>query len=232
MLNFRNYEVLTFDCYGTLVDWESGIFSALRPMLVAHGKSVNDADLLALYGEFEAQVEAGEYRTYREVLRRVVELFGERLGFTPTLQEADSLSDSIPQWKPWPDTVEALKQLRSRYRLVIVSNIDDALFATTALQLKAAFQHVITAEQAHCYKPGVAIFQLALREIGVPANRILHVGQSIYHDVLPAKGLGMGAVWVNRPSPRANVGAVKPAQGDPDLTVPDLATLARLAAEG
>ena len=112
MLNFRNYEVLTFDCYGTLVDWESGIFSALRPMLVAHGKSVNDADLLALYGEFEAQVEAGEYRTYREVLRRVVELFGERLGFTPTLQEADSLADSIPQWKPWPDTVEALKQAR------------------------------------------------------------------------------------------------------------------------
>jgi 2-haloacid dehalogenase len=229
VLDFRNYEVLTFDCYGTLVDWESGIFSALRPILAAHGKSLSDVEVLSLYGEFEAQVEAGEYRTYREVLRRVVELFGKQLGFTPTLQETDSLADSIPRWKPWPDTVQALQQLQSRYRLVIISNIDDPLFATTAPKLQVGFQQVITAEQAHCYKPGMGIFQLALRKVGIPASRILHIGQSIYHDVLPARGLGMGTVWVNRPSPRTNVGAVKPAQGDPDLTVPDLARLAQLA---
>jgi 2-haloacid dehalogenase len=231
VLNFRDYQVFTFDCYGTLVDWESGIFSALRPVLAAHGKSLSDPEVLALYGEFEAQVEAGDYRSYREVLRRVVELFGKRLGFTPTLQEADSLADSIPRWKPWPDTVEALKQLQSDYRLAIISNIDNALFASTALRLQVALQHVITAEQARCYKPGVEIFHLALTKIGVPASRILHVGQSIYHDVLPAKALGMGTVWVNRPSPRANLGAVKPAKGEADMTVPDLATLARLAAE-
>src|SRR6516225_4390896 len=79
MLNFDRFEVLTFDCYGTLIDWESGIFSAMRPILAAHGKSLSDVEVLSLYGEFEAQVEAGEYRTYREVLRRVVELFGKQL---------------------------------------------------------------------------------------------------------------------------------------------------------
>ena len=87
MINFSDTELLTFDCYGTLIDWENGIFSALRPVLAAHGKSIADADLLALYGEFEANAEAGEYRPYREVLQSVVRSFGQRLGFDPTQDE-------------------------------------------------------------------------------------------------------------------------------------------------
>ena len=229
MLNFDQFELLTLDCYGTLIDWESGIFSALRPLLTAHGKSISDVELLALYGELEANAESGPYRSYREVLESVARGFGERLNFSPNDQQVRALADSIPDWQPWPDTVAALAQLGKRYKLAIISNIDDDLFATSRAKLGVAFDHVITAQQARCYKPGRAIFRLALERIALDLNRILHVGQSIYHDVLPARSFGLATVWVNRPSPRAGIGAVKPAQGRPDLEVPDLRTLANLA---
>jgi 2-haloacid dehalogenase len=232
VLRFHDFDVISFDCYGTLIDWESGILSALKAILSAHGKSVDEAELLGLYGESEAQAEAGPYRPYREILQRVVEDYGTHLGFTPTGEESDALANSISGWRPWPDTVAALKQLQARYRLAIISNIDDHLFAATKPQLEVAFAQVITAQQARCYKPELEIFRLAVERIGAAPERIVHVGQSIYHDVLPAQSLGMGAVWVNRPSLRANLGAVRRAEGKPDLTVPDLATLARMARAG
>ena len=102
MLNFSNFDVLTFDCYGTLIDWETGIFAALKPVLAAHGKSIPDAQLLELYGEFESQAETGEYRPYREVLQSVVRAFGKQLAFTPTVDEVDSLPNSVSKWRPWP----------------------------------------------------------------------------------------------------------------------------------
>src|SRR4029077_13688594 len=111
MLDFSKAKLLTFDCYGTLIDWESGIFSAHRPLLAAHGKSISDAELLALYGELEAGIENGDYLQYREVLRSVVRAFGDRLGFVSTQDEIDALPDSVPRWQPWPDTVAALKRL-------------------------------------------------------------------------------------------------------------------------
>jgi 2-haloacid dehalogenase len=229
MLNFRDFDVLTFDCYGTLIDWESGIFSALEPILASHGKSIPDAQLLELYGDFEAQAESGKYRSYRDVLQSVVSNLGKRLAFTPTLDELHSLANSIPHWHPWPDTIEALKKLKNHYRLAIISNIDDDLFQSTRRHLQVAFEPVITAEQARCYKPGLEIFKLALERVGVARNRVLHIGQSIYHDVLPAQSLGLATVWVNRPSARTGVGAVKRAEGKPDLEVTSLEKLAQLA---
>ena len=229
MLDLRDFELLTFDCYGTLIDWESGIFSALRPILAAHGRSLPDRKLLELYGESEAEAEAGEYRCYREVLQSVVHAFGRRLGFAPTQEEIQSLPDSVTQWQPWPDTLSALERLSSRYRLAIISNIDEDMFAVTRRYLRAPFQYVTTAQQARCYKPGLEIFRLALGKTDVSPHRILHVGQSIYHDVLPAQRLGLATAWVNRPSPRSGVGAVRKAEGRPDLEVPDLATLSELA---
>ncbi len=229
MLKFSNFEILTLDCYGTLIDWEAGIFSSLKPLLAAHDKSLADAELLELYGELEAEAEAGPYRSYREVLRSVVRGFGKRLSFTPTVEEMDALSSSVPRWRPWPDTVEALERLTQRYRLAIISNIDDELFQLTSRYLPLKFDPITTAQQAKCYKPCTEIFRLSLGRIGTAPQRILHVGQSIYHDVLPAKSLGMATVWVNRPSPRSGVGAVKRAEGRPDLEVPDLATLAASA---
>jgi 2-haloacid dehalogenase len=231
MLDFTRFEILTFDCYGTLINWEDGILGCLHRILVAHKKDIDDATLLKLYGDFEDKAEAGEYRRYREVLQSVVRQFGEQLGFTPTEEEVRSLPDSLPKWKPWHDTVSALHHLRSRFRLAIISNVDDDLFAGTRPQLGVDFDHVITAQQAGAYKPSLKIFELALSRIGVSPHRVLHVGQSVYHDVIPAQSLGLSTVWVNRPSLRAGVGAVKKAEGHPDLVVSSLTDLAAASAQ-
>jgi 2-haloacid dehalogenase len=229
MLDFNRFEILTFDCYGTLIDWESGILSALQKILDAHEKKVDDAKLLKLYGEFEQLSEEGAFHPYREVLQSVVRRFGAELGFTPTAEQARSLPDSLSTWEPWPDTAHALRQLKSRFRLAIVSNVDDDLFAATRPKLGVELDAVITAQQAQAYKPSLKIFELALSRIQAPAHRVLHVGQSIYHDVIPAQALGLATVWVNRPSARAGVGAVKAAEAKPDLTVTSLAELAAAA---
>jgi 2-haloacid dehalogenase len=229
MLDFNRFEILTFDCYGTLVNWEAGILSALHRVLSAHGKSIDDATLLQLYGDFELRSEQGAFRPYREVLESVVRQFATEFRFTPSPEEVRSLADSLSIWKPWPDTVAALRQLKSRFRLAILSNVDDDLFAATRPQLGVDFDEVVTAQQAQAYKPSLKIFELALSRIPAPAHRVLHVGQSIYHDIVPAQLLGLATVWVNRPSARPGVGAVKAAEATPDLTVSSLAELAAAA---
>jgi 2-haloacid dehalogenase len=230
MLDFSRFELLTFDCYGTLINWEEGILRCLHRILAAHGRDTDDATILQLYGDFEARAEQGEYRPYREVLQSVVRQFGEQLGFAPTDREVHSLPDSLREWRPWPDTVTALRELRNRFRLAIVSNVDDDLFAATKPQLEVEFDQIITAQQAVAYKPSLKIFELALSRVGAPAHRVLHVGQSLYHDVIPAQLLGLATVWVNRPSARAGVGAVKAVEGHPDLQVSSLAELAAASA--
>ena len=229
MLDFTRFEILTFDCYGTLIDWEAGILAALHRILSAHDKKLDDATLLQLYGDFEQRYEQGKFQPYRKVLESVVRQFGKDLRFDPTAKEARSLPDSLSTWKPWPDTVAALRQLKTRYRLAILSNVDDDLFATTRPQLEVDFDEVITAQQAQAYKPSLKLFELALSRIHAPAHRVLHVGQSIFHDVIPAQALGLATVWVNRPSANPGVGAVKPAEAKPDLTVTSLEELAAAA---
>jgi 2-haloacid dehalogenase len=179
-----------------------------------------------MYGELEAEREAGSYRPYREVLAGVVHGLGRRLGFTPSLEEEASLARSLKNWKPWPDTVGALQQLQKKFKLAILSNIDDDLFAPTGRKLKVRFTDVITAQQARCYKPCLELFRLALKRLNASPEQVLHVAQSIYHDAVPAKTLGIASVWVNRPSARAGVGAVKRSSAKANWEVPDLSTLA------
>lgn len=217
--------VITFDCYGTLINWEAGILSALQPIVQSHRIRIDDSEVLGLYGELEAAAEAGDFRPYREVLRSVVRGFGEHLGFEPSVSEQDSLPNSLATWRPFPDTVAALRQLHAKFQLGIISNVDDDLFALTAPQLQTKFDFVITAGQARAYKPSPKIFQLANERIGLPASQWLHAGQSIYHDVIPAKALGLKTVWVNRASPRPG-GAVKLASGNPDIEVRTVQELA------
>ena len=229
MLDFSRFEILTFDCYGTLIDWEAGILSALHRVLSAHGKKIADATILKLYGDFELRSQQGAFRPYREVLESVVRQFAAEFRFTPSADEVRSLPDSLPTWKPWPDTVAALRQLKTRFRLAIFSNVDDDLFAGTRPQLEVEFDEIVTAQQAQAYKPSLRFFELALSRIHAPAHRVLHVAQSIYHDIVPAQSLGLATVWVNRPSARPGVGAVKSAEANPDLTVARLAELAAAA---
>lgn len=231
MLNLAQFRLLTFDCYGTLIDWETGIFSALRPILAAHGKTIADSELLTIYSELESDAEQGEFHPYREVLQSVVRELGKRLAFMPTESEVRSLPESLPNWLPFPDTIAALGKLKARYQLAVISNVDDDLFAPTARRLQVPFDYVITAQQARAYKPSLQMFKLAQQRTGVAPGQWLHVAQSVYHDVIPAKSLGIRTVWVNRPSPRPGAGASKAASAQPDLEVPDLKTLAQLTTE-
>jgi len=227
MLDFSGFEISSFDCYGTLIDWETGIFSALRPILSTHNKTIPDAVLLETFAELEAAAET-EYKPYREVLRSVVRGFGEKFEFSPSEQEQQSLADSIRNWQPFADTVHALRSLKQRCKLAIISNIDDDLFATTAPKLGVEFDFITTAQQARCYKPNLEIFRLAQQRMGVVTGKWLHAGQSIYHDVVPAKSLGIATVWVSRFSPRADAGATKAASAKADAEVTNLQMLADL----
>lgn len=227
-LDFSRFRIITFDCYGTLVDWETGILGAIRPILSAHNAHLSDVDILRIYGEIEAEEESGEYQPYKEILKAVVRGFGTRMGFVPSDSEQASLPNSLANWKPFPDTVAALRQLKQKYKLAILSNIDDDLFSATAPQLEVEFNHVVTASQARAYKPSLDIFRLAQKLIGLQPQQWLHAGQSIYHDVIPAQSLGIATVWVNRPSPLPNSGAAKPALAKPDIEVASLKDLAAL----
>jgi 2-haloacid dehalogenase len=228
-MDFSAFSTITFDCYGTLIDWEAGILPALRGVLAAHGQALPDAAILQLYGEFEAQAESGPYQSYRKVLESVVRQFGERFSFHPSPEEMRCLHESVPVWPPFPDTVSSLQKVQRKFRLAVISNIDDDLFSETRKLLDIEFASVITAQQARSYKPSLNNFHLALQMLRIEPSRLLHAGQSVYHDVIPAQSLGIRTVWVNRRSAQPGVGAVRAADGQPDLEVPDLATLAELA---
>jgi 2-haloacid dehalogenase len=228
MLNFDDFAVLTFDCYGTLIDWETGIWQALQLILTAHNVTITPDKALELYGVLESGAERGDYKEYKAVLRSVLEGFGARLNFTPTQAELERFTESVKDWPAFPDSPGALKALSTKYKLAIVSNVDDDLFAHSARRLEAPFEWVITAQQVKSYKPAPAHFQAAFERIGLPRDKILHVAQSLFHDIVTAKSLGLSTVWVNRRHDKGGTGATPPAAAIPDLEIPDLATLARL----
>lgn len=220
MIEFNNYEALTFDCYGTMIDWETGVLNAIRPVLSNHNIQLTNEQIFDAFGEIENEVEAGKYIKYREVLRNVVIKMGSRFNFTPNPTEVDALANSLPNWQPFPDTIEALKILKQKFKLAVISNVDNDLFAATAKHLQVEFDCVITAEQLKSYKPSHNNFYAAFDRIGLHKEKILHVAASVYHDIVPAKALGMTAVWVNRRGIKQDSGA--------DLKVPDLKTLANI----
>jgi 2-haloacid dehalogenase len=237
-MDFSRFATISFDCYGTLIDWEAGILPVLRTLLGNHGLSQPDAVILQLYSEFEARAETAPYRPYREVLQSVVRGFANHFKFQATSSEIHSLHESVPGWLPFPDTMPALLQLQKDYKLAVISNIDDNLFAETQKLLGIDFHEVVTAQQAGSYKPSTNNFEIALHRLAISSKDLLHAAQSIYHDVVPARSLGIATVWVNRKSARPGIGAVlnstaSLAQKQPDLEVPTLASLvAKLSRPG
>ena len=151
--------------------------------------------------------------------------FGKRFNFEPTETEVKCLSESIKNWQPFPDTVAALAALKQKYKLAVISNIDDDLFADTAKHLKVELDWLITAEQVRSYKPSTRNFEIALATMGIAPEKLLHVPQSVYHDIVPAASMGISTVWVNRRHEKTGFGATLPASGQPDWEVPDLKTL-------
>ena len=229
MLDFNQFEYLSFDCYGTLIDWEGGIVAALRPILARHGVAASDDEILTLFGELESAAERGPYLAYREILGVTLDGIGERLGFTPMAAERSMFGVSVQHWPAFPDSAGGLRTLSEHFKLVILSNVDDDLFAYSKTRLGVEFADVITAQQVGSYKPNPRNFEVMLERLGNQPERVLHVAQSLFHDIAPAKGLGLTTVWVNRRHDRPGFGATPPATAQPDLEVPDLRTLAELA---
>jgi 2-haloacid dehalogenase len=230
VIDFSRFEAITFDCYGTLIDWETGILQALRPILSVRGIRAPDDEVLAHYARLEAATEGGEYIPYREVLRSVVRGFGEAYGFAPEEREEDRLPESIKRWQPFPDTVPALHGLAEKYRLGFISNIDDDLFEATHEKLGVEFDRIVTAQLCRSYKPHRRNFNTMLALLDLPAERVLHVAESLYHDVKPARELGLTTVWINRRAARGGgAGASGMTDATPHAAFCDLASLARAA---
>jgi 2-haloalkanoic acid dehalogenase type II len=200
------FDVITFDCYGTLIDWETGI----RAAFAAAGVD-GDAALRA-YAEIEPVVEHEKYRSYRDVLKETASRIAPRV-------KRNFLADSLPSWKPFHDTNPALERLhRAGVRLGILSNVDDDLIAETRKHFTVGFDLVITAQQVRSYKPGHAHFVTARQRIG--DGKWLHAAQSNFHDIVPANQLGIANAWINRHGEKARVG------GTPTYEFRDLTGLA------
>lgn len=210
-------DIITFDCYGTLIDWEKGISSAFVSAASADGKKLDGRKVLELYARTEPEVEADAYRSYAEVLRETSLGIARELGWTPS--NPDFLVESLPSWEPFEDTNDALHRLiEAGVRLGILSNIDDALLEETRKHLSAPFELIITAEQVRSYKPSEGHFQEARKLIG--ADRWVHAAQSNFHDIVPTRTLGIPNAWINRKGEKPLPG------GEPDREFRDLTGLA------
>jgi 2-haloacid dehalogenase len=226
-IGLERFEVLTFDCYGTLVDWETGIVAALR---AAGDWPATDEELLERFAVHEA--ERGPYRPYREVLAAAARGIARDTGVELSDDAAAAFGRSVGHWPPFPDSPSALGRLAERYRLGVVTNCDEDLFAESNRRLEVRFDWVVTAERVRSYKPNPRHFEVALQEIGLPKERVLHVAQSLFHDHVPAKRLGLSTVWIDRRAGKVGSGATSPAEAEPDAVFSSLAAFADAALGG
>ena len=193
----RPFDIVTFDCYGTLIDWEAGIAAAFQAAAAADGVRIDPAAALRALLDTTPQAEAAEYRRYRDVLTDAAVRVGARLGWKMTRERASFLPESLPRWRPFPDVNDALERLSSAgYDLGILSNVDDDLLAGTRRNFTVHFPLLVTAEQVRAYKPAPPHFTTARERIG--ARRWLHAAQSYFHDVTPAVAHGIPVAWINR----------------------------------
>lgn len=193
-----NWETITFDCYGTLVDWETGIAQAFCDAAATDGITLDSGEVLAAYAKIEPKVQGGSYRDYREVLSDTALRVAERLGWPLAQSGASFLSESLPDWPVFVDTRPALERLKSRFNIAILSNIDDDLLEETIQRISVEFDWTVTAQAVRSYKPAHRHFKEALRRVGGDHTRLLHAARSYFHDISPATELGISAVWVNR----------------------------------
>lgn len=234
MLDWNQFRALTFDCYGTLIDWETGIIQAIRPLLAAHGINASDEQILETfarqetYGELTLAPQSTPPLLYKEIMIVVLHGYATTFGFTPSPEELISLRNSVIHWPAFADAPAALQALKQRYKLGVLSNIDDTLFAVSAQKLQVAFDWVVTAEQVGSYKPTERNFAALLERLALPKEQVLHVAQSRHHDIRPAREFGLSTVWINRRQGKESEGASMPVEAVPDVEVPDLRSLVEL----
>ena len=233
MPQLSDFQVLTFDCYGTLIDWETGIAQALGPWLQAKGVSLTRDQMLAAFAAAEApQQQATPDLRYPELLEHVHRAIAARFGVAPDAAAARAFGRGVRDWPAFADSADALAYLKRHYRLVILSNVDRASFAHSARRLGVEFDAVYTAEDIGSYKPDARNFEYMLArlaEAGIARQQILHTAESLYHDHIPAKRLGLATCWIDRRAGQAGAGATRPPEIDvrPDFR---FATLGEMAA--
>jgi 2-haloacid dehalogenase len=231
-LDYGAFDALTFDCYGTLIDWEAGILAGLRTALAPHEVDAADDALLEAYAATEARLEAGPYLPYRTILAVGARSVAKGLGVEITNDEAAAFGGSVGEWPAFEDSTHSLRRLRRRFKLGVLTNCDDDLFAASSRRLDVEFDWVVTAQQVGSYKPNVHNFE-AMRErlhrSGIASARILHVAQSLFHDHVPARKLGLSTVWIDRRHDRPGSGATPPANASPNATFPSMAAFADAA---
>jgi 2-haloacid dehalogenase len=236
-VEFTDFEALSFDCYGTLIDWEAGLLAVLGPWARARGLALADEELLTAYAQVEAVVEAEHpAETYPGILARGMRLLGENLGAEVTADDAATLARSVPDWPAFPDSHDALAALGGRFKLIILSNVDRASFAGSNARLGVEFTSIITAQDVGSYKPSPRNFEVLASEaarLGVRQGGLLHVAQSLFHDHVPAKRAGLATVWIHRRRDRSGWGATPQhsAPVTPDWEFPSMAAFAAAAAE-
>jgi 2-haloacid dehalogenase len=206
------YSWITFDCYGTLIDWENGISAAFEKAAMASGVPFDRNRILQLYHKYEREEEL-HYRKYRDVLTRIARRISVEMGFH--ISSFDFLVDSQQRWRPFPDTNQALQRLARQHKLGILSNIDNDLLALTRRHLTVPFDLIITAESVGSYKPGLKHFEEARRKIGEAVW--IHAAQSYVHDIVPCSRLGIDAAWINRLQEPGTDPEIKPVFNGPDL---------------
>jgi 2-haloalkanoic acid dehalogenase type II len=225
LIDYDAFDALTFDCYGTLIDWESGILSGLRSALGSEIESVSDAQLLERFA-FNEHLAEVPYKNYREVLGLTLRLLATELDLEVSPEQEAQFGASVLDWPAFSDSHEALSSLQKKYKLVVITNCDDDLFAASAARLGITFDEVITAAQVGSYKPNIENFHFAhekiQRTLGISKDRILHVAQSLFHDHAPAKSIGMTTVHIKR----RGIGAAPQASAAPDAVFPDMKSFA------
>ena len=227
-LDLRRVRALSFDCYGTLIDWERGLLDAFGEVLDARAMHLDEDLLLETFASVEREVEAEVFRSYRSILSEVLARAGDELGFVPSSDECAAFAASVATWPPFEDSVAALETLAGHFELIVLSNVDEDLFAGSAAQLGVPFTHVFTAEAIGSYKPDRRNFEHLKQNAGVESSALLHCAQSLFHDIGPAREAGLATVWVNRRAGHPGGGATPASTARADIEVPSLAALAEL----
>ena len=213
------YDIITFDCYGTLIDWEGGISAAFMEAAAEDGVHLGREEILAAHAEIEPRVQAEGFRTYRDVLTETARRMALDFGWAIDHPRARFLPESLPEWKIFDDTNAALRRLREAgCRLGILSNVDDDLLRATMRQFDCEFELIVTAQQVRSYKPAQAHFLTAREAIG--EDRWLHAAQSWFHDIVPSTRLGIPNAWINRKAEPSHE------DGEPEYEFSDLTGLA------
>jgi putative hydrolase of the HAD superfamily len=231
-LRLTEFQAMSFDCYGTLIDWEAGLASVLTPWARSTGLDLDADALLAAYSRHEAEAEAAyPHEEYPQILARSMRAVGSELGAQVSPDDAQRLARSVPDWPAFADSADALAALSRRFKLIILSNVDRASFAASSRQLGVQFSAVITAQDVGSYKPSSQNFEALLGEatrLGIDDGKLLHVAQSLFHDHVPAQLAGLRTVWINRRVGRPGWGAT-PAPEAPVVPDWEFSSMAALA---